>query len=76
MSSCFMCLSFISRVLLKEVVDKMSIIRQLAKKALEKQQENHSSSQNIVVDDQEGDVIDDQEPLADDNESSLGRNGM
>ena len=44
-------------------------MRQLAKKTLEKQQEN------LVVDDQEDDVVDDQEPLADDNESFLGRNG-
>lgn len=51
----------------------MSIIRQLAKNALEKQQESHFSFQNIVVDDKEDDVVDDQESLADDNESFLGR---
>ena len=46
---------------------KMSITRQLAKNALEKQQENQSSPQNNVVDDHES--------LSDENESYLGRNG-
>ena len=45
---------------------KMSITRQLAKNALEKQQENQSSSQSNVVDDHE--------LLSDKNESYLGRN--
>ena len=44
---------------------KMSITRQLAKNAL--QQENQSSSQSNVVDDHES--------LSDENESCLGRNG-
>ena len=46
---------------------EMSITRQLAKNALEKQQENQSSSQSNVVDDQES--------LTDENESYLGKNG-
>ena len=46
---------------------KMSITRHLAKNALEKQQENQSSSQSNVVDDHES--------LSDENESYLGRNG-
>ena len=44
----------------------MSITRQLAKNALEKQQENQSSSQSNLVDDHE--------LLSDKNESYLGRN--
>ena len=46
---------------------KMSITRQLAKNALEKQQENQSSPQS--------DVVDDHESLSDENESYIGRNG-
>ena len=45
----------------------MSITRQLVKNALEKQQENQSSSQSNVVDDHES--------LSDENESYLRRNG-
>ena len=46
---------------------KLSITRQLAKNALEKQQENQSLSQSNVADDHES--------LSDENESYLGRNG-
>ena len=46
---------------------KMAITRQLAENALEKQQENQSSSQSNVVDEHES--------LSDENESYLGRNG-
>ena len=45
---------------------KLSITRQLAKNALEKQQENQSSSQSNVVDDHES--------LSDGHESYPGRN--